>query len=464
MRSDQAVSTVVGAILILGVLVGAITVFQLEVVPGLKEDAESEHASTAHRSMADLDTHLLRELSDVSHAPSSTSVPLQPDQPPFVPESSQTSTVSFSAETGETAISSPSLKVVQRNGSTLLSGGSGDETPWQNVQNGETISNISEVIGLRIKLTDADPDDGDSLTIEATDANGDYAGDIQVRADINQPDLDLIVQTREPPSPGTVIFHNHIISIHQERWDSDYWIDALLDLYWFELQLENAEKPIDLTFQTGGFDAEYKISYSERSSSGLSTVVGAGETIADYSRSFPTGTLSYDLQNEFYVDQTLDIEHGSLLVRQADGSAFMVDPPLSVEADSERAQINLDVLSLIGDSGQVSGSNLATVRTNTQTHQSLQAAAGELTFTWDTNAPERWQDWLEDELTDAGLTSSNCPPQSADSACQFETQTTSGSVELTVHGPHAQDGDPSNPERDLSLILERGAINTEVQK
>jgi hypothetical protein len=84
-------------------------------------------------------------------------------------------------------------------------------------------------------------------------------------------------------------------------------------------------------------------------------------------------------------------------------------------------------------------------------------------LSWDTDHPAPWTRFLEDELTEAGLTSSSCPPQDPSSPCQFEVTETATGVELTVHGPHALDGDPSDPdERDVALDIQHGTIETEV--
>jgi hypothetical protein len=319
------------------------------------------------------------------------------------------------------------------------------------------------VIGLRIKITDGSPADGGVLEITATDASGDYAGEMQVVAQVTQPDLDMIVQVQEPPSPGNVIFHNHIISIHQNRWDSNYWIDAMLDLYWFDLQLEQATKPAKLTFKDQGLAAEYRVSYEKRVSSGLTTVVGAGETIENYGRCLKSGSIEFETQNQHYPDQSLTIENGALARSQIDGSAFVVEPPLTAKAGGGFVKLGLDVPSLTGESDTVSGTDVATVRTNAKTTQSFTGTAGELDLTFPTDHPGLWATWLEDEVLEAGLTSSSCPPALASSRCQFEVTTTSDAATLEVHGPTATDSDPSNPDRDISLETTLGEIATEVQ-
>jgi hypothetical protein len=462
--NDEAVSTVVGALIVTAIAVGGLTLYQLTVVPNIEEQTEADLMDTIAHGMANLDADLLRQLRETSAAPLSSPITVSADTPPFVPQSTHTGALSFEPGTASTTITSPDLRVVSRNGSAVLSGSGGQ---WETVQNGETIDDIAGVIGLRIKIADPNPGDEDQLTIEATDADGNYAGDLKLVTEINQTDLDLVVQTREPPSPGTVVFHNHILSIHQERWDANYWIDAMLDLYWFDLQLANADKPAQLTFgiPTGSeLDSEYKVSYDKRVAPGLTTTVGAGETITDYERSTGTGTISYEAQNEHFPDQTFSIEHGALVREQANGSTFLIDPPLDASAGGGVVKLGLDVPVLEGDENAVSASGVATVRTTTSSHETMSATAPNLTLSWETEHPQAWERFLDDELTDAGLTSQGCDTDPPSSGCQFAITTNASSVELEVHGLSVTDADPSDPERDVALDLRRGTIDTQVER
>lgn len=465
MTGDRAVSTVVGTVVVLGLLVTAMSLYQLNVVPGIKEDAEAQHMDAVARSMAQLDADLLRQLEREAGAPTTSPVPLSAETPAFVPDPSASGALTFRSADHEATVASPSLKIVTRNGTPVFaSGADGSGSDWQPVQDGDTISDIEAVIGLRVKVTDASPEDGDRLVVRATDADGDFAGEFRVTTQINQPDLDLVIETLAPPAPGERIFHNHIISITQSRWDADYWIDATLDLYWFDLMLEEADKPAELTFLDEGLAAEYKISYEERADEDLSTIVGAGVTHEGYERAFATGTLAYEADNEHYPDQTLGVEHGALVRSQTEGATFVVDPPLSADAGGGVVRIGLDEPSLAGDTDTISGSGVGSVRTATTSTRALGATAGQLNLTFGTDHPTTWARFLEDELLDAGLTSSECPPSSASSPCQFEVLAGSEEVQLKVHGPTASDPDPSDPTRDVFLAFQQAEIRTEVSK
>jgi hypothetical protein len=453
---DEAVSTVIGALLVLAFAVGALTLFQLTVVPDLEERSEADHTKTLARDMGDLSADVLRQTRSTSQGSLFSPVSVSPDPPPFVPASTATGSLSFEPATDGAAIESPSLTVVARNGSHVLQTSSG----WETVQSGDTIEDIDSVIGLHLTITDDTPDD--RLVLEATDTDGDFAGDLQVIATTDQSTVDLAVQVRDANSD--VVVHNHLLSIDEQRWDGDFWIDALDDLYGFGTPIENATGPVTLTFTDRSLAAEYKVAYHKQVAPDLTTTVGAGQTTTDYRRTIPSGVITYESQTEHLPDQSLAIDHGGLVRSQAEGNTFLIDPPLQAQAGGGFVKLGLDVPALEGVEDSVSGSEIATVRTTTTDHETMSATAGQLTLTWPTDHPEAWEAFLDAEMDDAGLTSRNCPPSSPTSACQYEVTTTATQAELVVHGPTAQDADPSDPDRDIALDLQRGAIQTEVQQ
>lgn len=461
--TDRGVTTVIGTVIVVGIVVGAITLFQLTIVPNMAEEAEANHAQTTGRGMAEASADVLQQLRRTSEGPLSSTVPLARPSQLFVPDGGSASLGFTPASGNTTEIASPSFKIVEEDGQPVLSGAdTGGQ--WRSVDGGETITQIDEMLGLRVKLTDPSPSDGDRLVIEATDAEGDYAGELRITTHINNPDLDLVVAVLEPPAPGQVVFHNHVISIHQQRWDSDFWLNALDELYGFDRMLADAEQPFTLSLREEGLTADFKAAYSQQTGTDLTTLEGAGRIVPDYERGFRSGDITHETQNEHYVDQTLRLENGALLREQTEGSAFVVDPPIHVEANAEAAKLSIDVPQLRGDGSEVSGDETGIVRTQTVERGTFEGTAGQLTLTLATESPDRWQAFLDDELSQAGLTSTGCPPTSPDSGCQYELSSTSETVRLTLHGPHASDTDPSDPERDLVLSLQHGRIATEVQR
>lgn len=461
MTEDRAVSTVVGTIIMIGLLVAALATYQLNVVPGQTEEAEARQMQTVGRGMSELTTDLLSVSRSASHAPLSSTVSLSREGTVLGAEERSTGSLSFEPASHVARLTTPNLQIVTRAGEPALATG---DAAWHPIDDGDRIDDVATLLGFHVRIDDPSPADGDRVGIVGGDVEGLYAGELGVKANVTDTDLALIVETQEPPSPGTTVFEDHVLSLPLDHWDGDHHVDVTSDLYGFASLVGGASKPASLTFQDEGLDASYRVVYERQVASDVTTIVGDGSVVEDANRTYTTGALLYEAQNSYYPQQSLRIEHGALVRSQVDGAAFAIDPPLEADAGGGMVSLGLSVPSLRGPSNTVSGAPIATVRTVAEDHQRFGATAGEVNLTFGTDHPGLWGDFLERELTEAGLTSTGCPPASSDSACQFEITTSSGSARLEVHGPHATDADPQDPERDIFLHVDQGTIETEIQR
>lgn len=459
-RDDRAVSVVVGAILLLGIAVSTLVLFRLTYVPQAGEQAEADHLRDVARALTGVDERLLAAIEGGDGPPRSTAVPTTPDYPSLVPSAGSGGSLAFRPEAGEVAVSSPNLLMHTRNGSAQL-GPQGAEA-WTEVGAQSSLEDVMNVLGLWVKVTEPSPTDGDRLAVEVTDGAGAFAGEFRATTTVDG-QVDLAAETLRPPAPGERVFHNHLLSIELARWDADYTLDVLTPVYGMAYLIDSAERPLTLTFENAGLDHAYLATYEERVGVGMTRLVGAGEEIAPYDRRFPSGSLAYTSANQYFVDQELVIEHGALVRIQSEGGSFVIEPPLRVQATDEHASVSFSIPTLEGTSVSVSGGPVE-VRTTPTSGQTIGASAGELTLTFSTLSPGLWADFLRDELEDAGLTSTNCPPTSPASSCQYELSTTASLVRLELHGPHATDADPSDPTRDLTVQQHRGQIDMEIQR
>lgn len=459
-RDDRAVSVVVGAVLLLGIAVSALVLFRLAYVPQAGEQAEADHMREVTRALTGVDERLLATAGDADGALAATGVPTTPGYPSLVPSAGSGGTLAFRPDAGEVTVSSPDLLVHTRNGSAQL--GPQDADAWTRVNTQRSLTDVMNVLGLWVNVTEPSPTDGDRLTVEVTNDAGAFAGEFRATTTVDG-QVDLAAETLRPPAPGERAFHNHLLSIDQARWDTDYTLDVLTPVYGMASLIDSAERPLTLTFEDAGLDHAYLATYEERVGAGMTRLVGAGEEIAPYERRFPSGSLAYTSANRYFVDQELVIEHGALVRIQSEGETFVIEPPLQVQTTDEHASVSLSVPTLEGSSVSVSGGSVE-VRTTPTSGQTIGASAGELNLTFSTLSPGLWADFLRDELEDAGLTSTNCPPTSSASSCQYELSTTASLVRLELHGPHATDADPSDPTRDLTLQQHRGQIDMEIQR
>lgn len=458
---DAGVSVVVGAVLLIGAVVSGLVAYRLTVVPQMAEQAEADHLEAAGAAMTGLNERVLANLDDLSSARLPTSIPLQPRSPSVVSVPLGGGAVSFDPRQSSVTLSSPVLRIQTLNGTTQI-GGAGASGQWQAISGSDTIPDVTAVHGLRINITEPDPAAGDRVRITITDANGNYAGEYSTLFQVNPPVLALLAETRDPSA--TSIFHNHLVEMRQASWDSNYFVNGLDPLYSFDQILESAEKPMTLTFSEEGANAAFIVAYEKAVGNGLSVLQGAGRDVPGYEKTLQTGPIRFTSQNNWFLDQTYTIEHGAVILEQSDGAVFRVDPPFEARASSSFVRVGYDVPMFSGEPVSIAGTESAQLFTRTESSTTVGAIAGRLNVSVQTSYPSLWAGFFEAELTDAGLTSQNCPPASPSSGCQFQVTTTADTARLEIYGPTATDADPLKPTHDIAIDHLRGRVPLEAQR
>lgn len=444
---DEGVSVVIGAMLLLAILVAAMIAFRMAYVPAAGEHAEVDHARDVSRAADSLTSQVREGARDADGKRASTPVPLGASYPFLVPGPPRSGAVAF--EPGETTmeLDAPRLTVHTRNGSAV-GGGGGSSGSWKEVSGTETITDIHQVHALRINVTDPDPAHNETVSVEIQDRDGEYAGEFRLVIKRDPPDINLIAETRAPPQPATLVFQNHLLSLHQQNWEGPYWVDVMTPLFGFSTLLEQAKAPLTLTFAETGLEATFVISYTEKKD-GLLRTVGGGVTIEPYNRAWSSGSITIDSPAAFFVHQERILEHGALILAQQDGATFQTEPPIGFRSASEFSKASLLLPAVQGSSFSVAGNERVEVKTTGETHQRLSAGAPELTVTLGTEFPGLWVTYLEEELATAGLS----PPG------DYELSANSTHVSLTLTGPST---DPN--ENDVSVTLTQANLQAEVTR
>ncbi len=443
---DEGVSVVIGAVLLLAILVAALVAFRLSYIPAAGEHAEAEHATITSRAADTLGVEIRDGARDGQSVPSATAIPMGASYPFLVPGPPRSGAVSFDPGEHAMRLESPSLTIHTRNGTHV--GGGGSSGAWQSIEGAQTITDVDAVHALRVNVTDPDPLDGETVSVEVRDQDGEYAGEFWLIIERDPPDINLIARTIAPPAPGTVVFENHLLSVHQQNWPAPYWVDLRTPLFGFATLLDQALSPLTLEFAEAGLEATFVISYSEQQD-GVSRTVGGGVTVEPYERSWQTGPITIDTPAEFFVGQERIVEHGAVILAQPDGATFQTEPPITFQATSSFAKANLLLPALQGTPFSVAGNERVDVRTWAQATQHVSAGAPEATLVLGTGFPDLWTTYLEDELEAEGL----------EAPGDYQIAANATHVTLTLTGP---DGDPAT--RDVSLNLIQSRIQTRVTR
>ncbi len=432
LRDDQAVSVIIGAVLLLAIVVSALVAFRLAYVPVAGERAEHDHMKDVSRAMGSLNAEILKGAQDPTGVPFPTSIPMTGTYPPLVPGQPPGGTLELSGERSVT-IQADDLTVFTKDGAPVSS----DE--WSLVDETTTLTSIEDVLQFRVKLLDALAP-GDEFKVEITDAENEFAGSVTVQG-TGTDRIDLRVHNENQES----VYFERVYNDTADFQDQ-HRFNLLADTLGFDALLNQAETPFNLTVEPPqGVDIEHTIVYEE-TSNGISRLAGHGQTIASYHESWTTGTLSFATAYQFFVRQSFVLDHGAMIMEQTDGAVFTVEPPLRVEATDDLTTVHLLTPSITGDGFSISSGDRVEVHTTPDKTQRFHASANSLTLTFATPFQDQWSDHLHETFQEAGL--EDGPDYTV------EPDTNDRSIKATLHGTN----------HDLALSFIQGEIQTEVTR
>lgn len=459
-HDDQGISSVLGTILVVGLLIISLVTIQTTFVPVWEETSEAGRMGTVGQQMADL-SGLLGEMSTTSNV-RATSValgsaerrtgmfaqPRTPHQVTFEPQPD--------GSTQDVTVFTPNLTVVTT-GEEERAAGLNPE--WQTVDPGEEVDGILRVSSLRLRLTEVGRDYvGDAVELEVRDAEDKFAGLFRFYISDHPSGFSLNVRTTQ--RDGTVLVDQGIAAFQQKTF-SPYWVDVLENEWLFDQVLDGASpKPFTLRFtednvnnppHTGDLDSEYAISFREQTGGGEIIEAAGGETLAPFDRTFSGGQISYEGRSNHFPDQAYLSEHGGIVLEQSQGSVFRAPPTVDIRQVSNRTQVTLQLSSLIGPSVSTSTTSTVQVNLRSTVPDQIVGLAPQWSTRVTTDHPDLWRSFLRQQLLDAGLSGQ---------AGEFSIDVGADHVNATIFG---EESDPSSSVRDVQVSLRHVPIVVEVR-
>ena len=154
-----------------------------------------------------------------------------------------------------------------------------------------------------------------------------------------------------------------------------------------------------------------------------------------------SGLLSLSVQNRYYSQGTVTYEGGSILLKQAEGTAVIKNPQFSLQNSSSGVRLSMDFTSLLGSPFSVSGSgssNLLSTYFANQSHDYVQYNGLNLidNISLSITSPEisGWLQMLAPYLSHLQNVTSNPSVASTGSGCNLNVYVTWGAYDLTVSG------------------------------
>lgn len=322
-EDEQAVSVVIGAILIVGIMVIAAITVQTQYVPVWDKKREYEHALLVQSQFAALRSEVDRQVLNPSLLVVSNPLSMAGSTTGALGVSKPGDRIVFAPAGQGISVQSPRLTVQVSNGNLAA----GANESWTAVTSGGiTVTDVRSVLSFRLRLNSAGrPNDTQSLTVTLTDGNDQFAGDFRVLVDdLNGNDWDLNRRTRN--RDAETIFDNPI-KFHNNAEVAPYWIDLIETELTFDAVLAAAVPPIRIDLVKNGLGGDFAITYAQNS--GNVIVGSSGQVIQPFVRSIPGGSLVYTANNVRWPTQTYAMENGAVIVSQPEGAAFLIEPSIT---------------------------------------------------------------------------------------------------------------------------------------
>ncbi len=442
-KDDDAVSTVVGAVLVFSLFATAMVMYSVQTLPQWIADNEQQHMDLVKQRFDSLKGGLDAGSGSLSTTPVSTAVPLAADKVTLLQPVAATGTLGFT--TGSTCCSAsvtfasnPSLYLVGgqsattpcsftaaslpvaacpqlattqsniRSLSSLLIGMAASAVPGSGTANGVKVDVADSTAGTPLHVTFL-LQENRNAAVAPTTLGGCIATNVQIRTTL----------TNAAGVATNALLACNVPSSMAAIPTSDPTVVNLLDpSTGFVAALAPLVAPLTLTFSVpvvgapgGTLTGYYSATWTD--TSGLDRTAGVGLAQA-FSVSQSGGALQYVGKNQRFPMQTVSYEFGGIVRSQSDGQAMATGPNFQLSGSSSTAIGNLRwtlVRLTASSSGSPTvggdGQGTATLtRTTTNDVLLTATAAGAPVVALTTPEAAGWKAYLTDQMQLAGIT--NC--------------------------------------------------------
>ncbi|MEA3189981.1 MAG: hypothetical protein QOD77_563 [Thermoplasmata archaeon] len=472
-QGDEGVSSVVGAILMFGLLVITLVTIEVDYVPVWDRQREKDASILAARQVSEIRSDLDRVVGNQTLSPVSQPVSLVHEQGfSLFGRQPIPGTVTFTptATNAGLTISTARPVALQRSGGNPLYA-LDEDWSWT----GAAIANVQGIVHLRLRIPSPGglPTGTQTLSFTVTDANG----HCQAQARLVATGTTLVSKSVElqvfaAAVPAAAACASSAIHIRDTyigaAAPANYYVDLMDPGTMFPTALAGIPvgvAPLTIAFSQGTTGGQAAVVYDQLTSFGTVRAGGAGQTLSTYTNFIPTGVLSVGIANQQLPSQTYVFEYGGVFLEQADGEAMLVPPQFALGVTEGQTRLRWSFPALAGGSAAVTGSRSATVVASPTTGREwTELAAADLTFTISTSHPEAWVAFWQDRLALAGLSATPVAPVPPCTVltpgAQYSVSSTATSATLVLFGPCSATADTT---KDVQLELVAATVDIALQ-
>lgn len=456
--NDEAVSAVIGTILVIGMLITTLVTIQVHYVPAWQRDAASDKAAEVRDEFGGLRADLQRLLDGAPGAAAASVVALGgQDGASFLGiggAPAQGASLDFTpASAPALQLSAPTMTVFVDEDASDLEAIGLDEA-WKGIPGNGTVALVSGVQSFRVRIDELSKDhDGGSFTLRVDDRVGAFVGSLTFYVQKDPPDYNLFVRTCNVfGCPSGSVLYDQGIAFHISNTVYDYTVDALNKEYRFNKLLAAAEEPFSVDVTQAGLSGEYAITYSPwnppgsvppGSSGGLTGLV-----VSPWDATLESGSLALRTTPPGLPPQTLRLENGAYVLEQGDGSVFRAEPGFAVQQVGNLTRLAFRLPQLNGTAASLAG-GIATLHATATNQTTFLGRTTNLTMVLGTQYPALWSSYLDRAFDTAGLAAGT----------HYSLASGAANVTLQVLGQYPL---PGQPDQDVELAFQTAKVELQL--
>ncbi len=454
--SDDAVSSVLGGVLVFGLVVSFLIVVRVDYVPIWEEDREARISSQARADLAAIKAESERQADNRTTDAVSLPIILGEEvatrlfSPPSVPAA-----LTFDPGTAAVQVEADEFLLYERNGQGL---GAIDED-FNAISGSSVLEDAVQFEHFRIKInnpqSEVGPTDDDAvITVRVQRQDTIFQGDAIIR--ITSPNDDdpsnvgfkVGVTVRGPTS---VIVYEGGTYFHASENPSVVYVDLLDPALHFVDVLQAAQNPMDVVVTESGIAAQYASVYYF-TNGGEAVLTGeSGLLVSDFLADYVGGTLRHETSPTHFLAQEHVVENGALILNQGGQRTMRGDPAFKVDIVADVTFVKWTLPSLVGQADSVTEEGTTLVTLDGVESSSFTGATPKLTIRFNSEYADAWERHIRDVFVLAGLD---------EGLGEFEVDTVGDTVTLTVFGITSA---PSSTVRDVQLELRQGAVDVDIR-
>lgn len=356
---------VVVAILMVSLVVAVIVIIQVYYVPNWMKEKEAEHMDTVANQFSNLKFSIdLQTLAQID-VPITNSITLGSKELPYF----------ISAR----AFGSLNVLPSANSNFSVAVSATGAKVKEQQTPSSSPIENITSVEEFELTLQSLADGDTYNVSVQGNKA-------LQVTVFNETTGFRIALKTLDG---GNEIFNQTIAAALPNE---EYTINLLDENYKFATDVLSEMTDVFTISYNGSAPGNFRLVCQQYSDGNVDD-------------EYELGTIQYQSENAYFVDQTYIYEGGAVIISQSDGNAITSPPFFSASNVTTQHVFNMSLVDVQGLPGKRNAGGYGTyaIRTNYSSTEYLNFKAGSVTLTITTDYPEAWGRYINTTLNASGM-------------------------------------------------------------